>query len=120
MRKQIKTNLQKALLINGEMNYALYEYELEEHIGYWKKGLHRNKDEFLFVVTENNGDVAMLLITNKDELFINEKARHQLQLFWNLKGVYKKNIEYLLSSMAEQLENGILPVNGIKSMGSTP
>ena len=115
MEQQIEKNLRKALLLDGEMNYALYEFELKEHIDYWKKGMYRDKEEFLFVVTENNGDVAMLLITERDELIINENARHILQLLWNVKDIYKKNIERLLPVMAEQLENGILSVNGVKT-----
>ena len=112
MSKRIKNILHKALLLNGKMEHALYEYELKEHLDYWKKGLVKDDDEFVFVVTENKGDVAMILITNKGKLFINEKARQQLQLYW--KGVYENNIEFLLPSMAKQLSDGILPVNGVK------
>ena len=54
----------------------------------------------------------MLLITKEVELFINEKAREQLKIFW--KTAYKKNIEFLLPSMASELIEGILSVNGVK------
>ncbi|HVA99012.1 MAG TPA: hypothetical protein VNG53_08960 [Bacteroidia bacterium] len=104
--------LHTALLHDGEMSYALYEYEMEEHIDYWKKELKKDKDEFVFVIDERDGDVAMLLITKKHELYINEKAREQLKIIW--KNVYQKNIELLLPDMAEQLANGILSVNGVK------
>lgn len=114
MRKQIEKTLRQALLLNGSMSYALYEYELIEHIEYWKKGMVRDKDEFVFIVTENNGDVAMLLISKNNELFINEEARKKLQLLWNINGAYEKNIETLLPSFSKQLEKGEFPVNGVK------
>ena len=113
---QIENELRKALLLNGEMSYELFEYELKEHIDYWKKGVKQDKEEFMFAVTQNNRDVAMLLITNKEELFVNEKAREQLYKFWNIKNAYKNNIEYLLPFMVEELENGVIPVNGVKTI----
>jgi hypothetical protein len=115
MKKAIQAKLHKALLANGDMSYALYEYELEEHLDYWKAGMLRDKDEFLFVVTEHSGDVAMLLMTNKGPLFINEQAREQLQSLWK-KGAYEFNIRVLLPSMAAQLAGGDLWVNGVKTM----
>lgn len=114
MKSRIENKLRKALLLNGEMSYDLFEYELKEHIDYWKKSLKQDMDEFLFVVTENSGDVAMLLMTNKNNIFINEEARQYLQIFW--KDKYNYNIKFLLPKMAEQLENGIMSVNGVKSI----
>ena len=118
MKKQIEKNLRKALLLNGEMNYGLYEYELVEHLDFWEKGMYKDKDEFIFAVTENNGDVAMLLLTDKDELFINEKARAKLQSLWNINDAYRKNIELLIPSMVEQLDKGEIIINGVKSTNS--
>lgn len=116
MKKVIQTRLRKALVANADMSHALYKYELEEHIAYWKAGMIRDKDEFLFVVTENRGDVAMLLMTNKDELFINELAREKLQQLWNNEGVYESNMKQFIPLMAEQLEAGELPVTGVKTI----
>jgi len=116
MKSKIESELRKALLMSGEMSDELFEYELEEHIDYWKKSLKKDKDEFLFVVTENNGNVAMLLITNKNELFINERARQKLNEFWK-EDVYNYNIEFLLPVMAEELESASLSVNGVKTIG---
>jgi uridine kinase len=113
MKSNIENELRKVLLLNGKMSYNLFEYELEENINYWKKSLKKDKNEFLFVMTENNGDVAMLLITNENELFINETARQKLHEIWEEESIYLSNVEFLLPIMAEQLENGILPVNGI-------
>ena len=118
MKSKIENELRKGLLMSGEMSEELFEYELEEHIDYWKKSLQKDKDEFLFVVTENNGHVAMLLITNKNELFINGKARCRLREFWADKSVYEYNIELLLPVMVEDLESGSVSVNGVKKTGT--
>jgi hypothetical protein len=110
--KQIKNILHKALLLDGEMEYVLYEHELEEHISYWKDGLQKDGEDFVFVITENSGAVAMLLITKNDELFINEKALNKLKLFWE--NSYIENIQKLLPFMAAEIATGILSVNGVK------
>ncbi|WP_310395551.1 hypothetical protein [Hymenobacter sp.] len=115
MKKTIENRLRKALVANADMSYALYKHELEEHIDYWRAGMRRDGDEFLFVVTENGGAVAMLLMTNKDEAFINELAREQLQLLWKSEGVYANNMKLMIPLMAEQLEAGELAVTGVKT-----
>ena len=117
MMYRIENALRKALLLNGEMSDGLFRYELEEHVDFWKKYMKKDKDEFLFVVTENNGDVAMLLMTNTNELFTNEIARQKLHEFWDENNVYNYNIEFLLPIMTEQLENDIISVNGVKTTG---
>ncbi len=78
MKKKIEKLLRQALLNNGKMEYALFEFELEEHIDYWYEGLIRDGEEFVFVVTENKGHVAMVLITKEKDIYVNEKAREQL------------------------------------------
>ncbi|MFM7787126.1 MAG: hypothetical protein ACKO90_02795, partial [Microcystis panniformis] len=62
-QKKIANTLRKALLEDGKMEHALYEYELEEHLDYWYKGLKSDRDQFVFAITENSGHVAMVLIT---------------------------------------------------------
>lgn len=112
VKKEIEKWLFKALLLEGKMEYALYEYEVKEHIAYWKKELKRDKEEFVFIVTENKGDVAMLLITKDGELYINEKARKKLKEFW--KKNYENNINYLLPLMVNDLAHGNLSVTGVR------
>ena len=112
MKTEIENSLLKALLLDGAMEYRVYEFELKEHIAYWKEGLKKDKEDFVFVVTVNNGDVAMLLITNKDELYINEKARKQLKAF--LGKNYKTNIEMLLPTMVNDLSNDYFSLTGVK------
>lgn len=116
MKKAIQERLQKALIADANMSYALYKHELEEHLAYWKAGMRRDKDEFLFVVTEHSGDVAMLLLTAKGELFINELAREKLRVLWNNKGVYDSNITKMLPAMAAELAADTLYVTGVRTM----
>ena len=98
------------------MAQALYEWELEEHVGYWRKGMLRDKDDFLIVVTEHSGDVAMLLIDKKGQLFINEEGRKHLRRKWKSPGVYANNMLLFIPQMAQQLHGGEIWVLGVKIM----
>jgi hypothetical protein len=112
MRKQEIANLlHEALLQNGKMEHALYEFELEEHIEYWYEGLKADDNEFVFAVTENSGDVAMVLITQDKTIYINEDAREKLLALWPQ--AYKGNMKRLIPMMAEELANDILSVTGV-------
>lgn len=111
-RKKIANTLRKALLEDGKMERALYEYELEEHLDYWYEGLQSDREQFVFAVTENSGDVAMVLITPDKTIYVNEEAREKLSEFW-IKA-YKDNINQLLPMMAENLANDIISVTGVK------
>lgn len=113
MSKRIEKLLEEALLSEGKMEYGLYEFELEEHIDYWTDGMIKDRDLFVFVVTENRGSIAMVLITNKKDIYINEEARSMLQHFWP-KEAYIFNLKKLIPEMAKQLSKGILAVNGVK------
>ena len=112
MKKRTESVLHDALLLDADMKYSLFKYELEEHIEYWREGMHKDKDDFVFVVTENNGNVSMVLINKHDELFINEIARNQLRTLWK-KG-YKHNLKILIPRMAKELDGGAISVNGVK------
>lgn len=95
------------------MEYALYEHGLKEHIEYWYKGLKADRDEFVFAVTENSGDVAMVLITKEKTIFVNEDAREELGRVWSK--AYAANIAFLIPMMADELANDIIAVNGVKT-----
>ncbi len=56
--KNIKKLLEEALIKDGKMQYRLYEYELKEFLRYLKSSLTRDRDEFIFAVTENSGHVS--------------------------------------------------------------
>lgn len=95
------------------MEYGLFEYELKEHIDYWYDGLKADQDEFVFVVTENSGAVAMLLITSEKTLFVNEEARDKLKQIW-AGAVFEFNMKRLIPMMAKDLANDVISVNGVK------
>lgn len=111
-RKQtVTTLLQKALLDGGKMNIALYEYELEEHFHTWYKELIADREDYVFVVTENSGHVAMVLIAKDKTLYINEEAREKLSMLWKLN--YKNNMRILIPKIVDDLSKGFLSVNGV-------
>lgn len=103
--------LQKALLEDGEMNRSLYEYDMEEHIAFWAEGMKKDKNDLVFVVNENDGHIAMVLITKDEKLFINKEARAYLQNTW--KEQYEKNIKMLLPGMVADLSEGTFPLHGV-------
>ncbi len=109
--------LKKALLENGDMAYALYEHELKEHIDYWYKGLKRDGEDVVFVVTENTGDVAMVLITRDKTVYVNEDARQELMKIWQTN--YAKNLEMMIPVMARDLANDIFAVTGVKVVNTS-
>jgi len=111
MSKRIEKLLQKALLQEAPMAYALYEHELVEHLDYWYNGLVADRNEFVFAVTENSGDVAMVLITKEKDVYVNEEARKKLSQIWGL--AYRPNMKRLIPVMAEELANDIIAVNGV-------
>jgi hypothetical protein len=117
MTKKIKASLAKALLQGGKMSHALYEYELEEHIDYWYKGLKADRDDFVFVVMENSGHVAMLVIMPDKTIYINEQARAKLAEFWKIN--YMANMKRLIPGMAQQLASNIIYVTGVKMTTDT-
>jgi hypothetical protein len=118
MSKKIEALLGKALLEEGKMAYSLYEYELEEHIDYWYDGLKADRDDFVFVVTENSGHVAMVLIMPDKTVLVNEVAREKLKEFWQSN--YSINLKRLIPMMAWELANDSLFVNGVKTVDHKP
>ncbi|MCB0197726.1 MAG: hypothetical protein KDJ65_37625 [Anaerolineae bacterium] len=111
MTERIEKELRKALIQNGEMTAALFDYELAEHIDYWYEGLKSDRNEFVFAVTENEGHTAMVLITKEKIIYVNEMARKKLAKLWGEK--YQSNIKILIPGMAYQLAHNIIAVNGV-------
>jgi len=110
--RKLETLLKKALIRHGKMAYALYEHELAEHIDYWYNGLKADQDEFVFAITENSGDVAMVLITKEKTIYVNEEAKAKLLELWPQ--TYTTNMQRLIPLMAIELANDIIAVNGVK------
>ena len=118
--EEIRHALEHALLHKGEMHRELYEYELEEHVNYWKASMRRDRDDFLFVVDVRMNDVtrqpnaALLLLEPSGAISINERARDRLEALWG--EAYGPNMQTLIPSFAEQLNEGVLPVHGVQSL----
>ncbi|NEQ44808.1 MAG: hypothetical protein F6K00_15095 [Leptolyngbya sp. SIOISBB] len=115
--KMLAKRLRKALLENGEMAEALYEYELQENLDYWYKGLLRDQDDYVFIVTENSGDVAMVIITTDKIIYVNERARDKLMELWP--AYYAQNIEQLIPAMVQDLAGGHFFETGVKTVDNT-
>ena len=112
--KKIEKFLKKTLLDDGAMQYGLYEYELEEQLDDLKASLVADQDDYIFTVTENRGDVAMVLIEKSGQVYINEQARNKLQALWPI--AYESNMKKLILAFAQQLHTGELPINGVKTI----
>lgn len=113
-KAEIETLLYNALIRGDEMTYSLYEYDMEEHIDYWYKGLKGDKDDLVFVVNENFGHVAMVLITPEKKLYINEDARKQLRKIWL--ETYDDNMKLMIPKMADELARNFFSENGVKTL----
>jgi len=111
----IKKSLKNSLIKEGEMDYGLYEYELEELLDELKLSLAEDKDEFIFAVTENSNYVAMVLVEKSGKIYINESARDRLKELW--RGAYLSNMKKLIPMFARQLNDGSIPINGVKNIG---
>jgi frataxin-like iron-binding protein CyaY len=113
--KNIEKLLEQALIHDGEMQYGLYEYELEELLDELKSSLAKDKDDYIFAVTENSGHVAMILIEKSGQVHINEQAREKLRVLWP--AAYESNMKKLIPAFAKQLNEGEIPINGVKTVG---
>ncbi len=114
-KKAIEKNLKRALIDNGPLTQALFEYELEEHTNEYRRSKREDDDAYFFAVTEHTNDVALLLIDEHDDLHINEAARALLKQLW--RGAYKKNMQVLIPQMAEELDAGRIFTAGVKVRG---
>jgi hypothetical protein len=115
--KHIAKLLEQTLLHDGAMQYGLYAYELEERVDELKASLAADNDDYIFAVTENSGHVAMVLIEQSGQVHINEQAREKLQALWP--ATYASNMQQLIPVFAQQLHEGALPINGVKTVGQS-
>ena len=113
--KQIEKRLEHTLMHDDAMQYGLYTYELEEVLDELKSSLAHDQDDYIFAVTENSGHVAMVLIEQSGHVYINEQAREKLKALWP--AAYESNMKQLIPVFAQQLDEGALPINGVKQRG---
>jgi len=113
-KRSIEKNLTKALLNNGKLEKALFDYELAEHVDEYLLSKKQDNDKYFFAVTEHTNDVAMLLIDENDVVHINEMARQRLQTLW--RDAYSENMKNLIPDMAAELDAGFLYSAGVKEV----
>jgi hypothetical protein len=113
-KKTIEKNLIKALLEDGPLVKALYEYELAEHLDEYLQSKQEDQDLYFFAVTEHSNDVAMLLIDENNVVYINTDARERLKSIW--REAYDFNLKKLIPGMASQLDAGFLYAAGVKEV----
>jgi hypothetical protein len=106
-------HLVKALLKDGGMSMSLYEEELRKGVEDFLKSKQEDGDDYFFVITEESGHVAMLLIDSEDKVHANEEARAMLKKFWP-KSAYEEHIQDLLPQMVDELINGYYFVTGVR------
>ena len=111
-KKEIEKLLRHALIGDGKMAYGLYKHELEELLDEWKLSMAKDNDNYIFAVTENNGDVAMVFFEKTGQVYINEQAREKLEALWL--GAYESNMKKMIPIFAKQLAKGEMPINGVK------
>ena len=111
--KQIQKRLLEALLLDGEMDDGLYEYELADQADGMRESMIQDKDEYILAVTENSGSVAMLLMEANGAEYINEDARERLKTLWP-EPAYSNNIIRLIPGYARNLSKGSIPLTGVK------
>ena len=111
-RKTITQNLEKALLDDGPLAIELFEYALKEHVDDYLQSRKRDNDKYFFAVTEHTNDVAILMIDEEENIYINEDARELLKKLW--KDEYQENIRTLIPQIATQLDAGYLFAAGVK------
>ena len=112
--KRIKKLLEDALIHDGKMEHALYEFELKSLLDEFRSSMAEDNDDYFFAITENRGHVAMVLIEKTGETHINESARDRLKELW-LKN-YTGNIKKTIPDFAKQLNDGEIPVTGVKTI----
>jgi len=113
-KKSIEKSLIKALLDDGKLEKALFDYELAEHVDEYLLSKKQDKDKYFFAVTAHTNDVAILLIDENDVVHINEVARQHLKTLW--RDAYSENMKNLIPDMAQELDAGFLYSAGVKEV----
>lgn len=109
-----QAGLVAALLFDGPLSQRLYQQEMAEHIDYWRQGMRCDKDNFFLAVNEREGEVALLLLDESGQQFVNEDARRELRHRWSTPGVYTNNMLLFIPDMAGQLAADTIWTMGVK------
>ncbi|QFY44193.1 hypothetical protein F6R98_17405 [Candidatus Methylospira mobilis] len=110
--KEISKSLENSLIHDNGFQYELYKYELEELTEEFKASLRDDNDDYIFAVSANDHEVAMVLIGKSMDMYINDSAKNKLQELWNRN--YIKNTTKLIPVFAKLLHNNEIAVTGVK------
>ena len=100
--------LTNTLLHDGPMSLLRYQDELEDQVAELQDIMHQNNNDLLMALTENSGDVAMLLLLKDNSVYCNEDARDTLRTLW--KDSYDYNILLIIPGMVEDLCDDSFPI----------
>jgi hypothetical protein len=104
----LMTKLTRALLHEEPMSHRLYKYELEEYVESWKASIDPKIHDMIIVLTENTGDVAMVMIMRDKTLFVNEDALTLIELIWG--DDFELYIRYVIDDAVQELREDRLPI----------
>lgn len=104
----LTNKLTRALLLEEPMSHRLYEYELAEYVESWKASIDPKIHDMVIVITENTGDVAMVMIMRDKTLFVNEDALTLLELIWG--DGFEYHIKGIIGDAVQTLCKDSLPI----------
>ena len=113
--KNIERRLEQTFLHDGARQYGRYEYELAELVDERTASLAADQDDDIFAVTEQRGQVAMVLIEQSGRVPINAQARATRRALWPATSA--STMPQWMPAFANQLQAGELPRNGVKTLG---
>jgi hypothetical protein len=109
----IAKNLIDALLNDGPMSAELFEDGLMPNIKEFRASMEKDGDDFVFVIAEREGAVAMVLLEPGEKTFVNGDARERLKALWPRS--YGNNMEVMIPEFADDIENGELAIVGVNA-----
>lgn len=94
----------------------MFEYKLEENLDFYVSSRIRDQDKYFLAITENNNDVAMILVNEQNQVLVNKLARNELQNYWGKS--YEDNINKLIPQIAKALDQDLIYLTGLKEYNS--
>jgi hypothetical protein len=111
-KKSITAALESTFLDAGPFSDDLLNDVLMKFVDELVESLHKDADDALICVVEDDSDVAMLLIEWNGSVLYNEKAFERLRQMW--KHNYIANMQKLIPVFVDSLSQGMLGVRGVK------
>jgi len=109
--REISSGLRKTLLQAENMSLSLYEEKIAVDIDGWYNRLKADGEDYVLLITEKSGDIAMALIGKDKNIYVNEEARAQLSKMWGKN--FTKEVKFLIPRIADDIDGYIVSVIGI-------